>query len=130
MEAQRKKMSLEQGKHHEQSKRYGFNDGRRTSRSAEVVGTTLGERKSHRDIPPTTKSDAFSIRQGPPAKGQNGLRDVSQLDMVQFTGRSKVLLQDNAHDQLERQRLQSDNHVRREISGVKKRNGLISLVKM
>ncbi len=54
----------------------------------------------------------------------------SQLDMVQFTGRSKVLLQDNTHDQLERQRPQSDNHVRREISGVKKRKGVISLVKM
>ncbi|WP_262337506.1 LPD7 domain-containing protein [Legionella genomosp. 1] len=46
MEAQHQKMSLEQGKHHEQSKRYGFNDGRRTSRGADVAGTTLGERKA------------------------------------------------------------------------------------
>lgn len=62
-----------------------------------------------------------SLRQGPPTEGQNSLRDLSQLDMVQFTGRSKMLLQDNAHDQLERQRLQSDNHVRRKAFRIKKK---------
>ena len=121
MEAQRQKMSLEQEKHHEQPRRYGFNDGRRAARSDEVAGTALGKRKSLRDILPRTKPNAESVRQGPPAQGQNGLRDLSQLDMVQLTGRSKVLLQDNAHDQLEWQGLQSDNHVRRKIFGMKKK---------
>ncbi|KTD64479.1 TraI/MobA(P) family conjugative relaxase [Legionella spiritensis] len=121
MEAQRKKMISEQEKHHEQSRRYGFNDGRRTARSDEIAGTTLGKKRKQRGILSRTKPNAFSIRQGPPAEGQNSLRDLPQLDMVQFTGRSKMLLQDNAHDQLERQRLQLDNHVRRKVSGLKQK---------
>ncbi|HHS2910623.1 TraI/MobA(P) family conjugative relaxase [Legionella pneumophila serogroup 1] len=121
MEAQRKKMISEQEKHHEQSRRYGFNDGRRTARSDEITGTTLGKKRKQRGILSRTKPNAFSIRQGPPAEGQNSLRDLPQLDMVQFTGRSKMLLQDNAHDQLERQRLQLDNHVRRKVSGLKQK---------
>lgn len=117
METQRQKMISEQEKHHEQSRRYGFNDGRRTSRSDEVAGTTFRKRSKQRSIQP----NSFSIRPGSPAKGQNSLRDLSQLDMVQFTRGSKVLLQDNAHDKLERQGLQSDNHVRRKIFGLSRK---------
>ncbi|NCT57282.1 MAG: relaxase/mobilization nuclease domain-containing protein [Legionella sp.] len=112
METQRKQLMSQQETEHEQSRRYGFNDGRRTSRSHEVTGASA--RSGNR-----TKPNAFSIRPGPPAEGQNSLRDLSQLDVVQLTGRGQVLLQDNAHDQLERQRYQPDNHVRREVSGLK-----------
>ncbi|VEG89824.1 TraI/MobA(P) family conjugative relaxase [Legionella spiritensis] len=115
MESQRQKITSQQEKHYEQSRQYGLNDGRRTARSNEVVGTVHGERSLSR-----TKPNAISTRQGPPAKGQNSLRDLSQLDMVQFAGRSKLLLPNHAHDKLERQRLQSDNHVRRKIFGVDK----------
>ncbi|MGC1181565.1 TraI/MobA(P) family conjugative relaxase [Legionella sp.] len=115
LEAHRQKISLEQEKHDEQSRRYGFNNGRRTSRVHEAAGRT---RRSTN----TAKSNAFSIRQGPSAKDYNSLRNLSKCDMVQFTGRGQVLLQDNAHAQLERQRLQPDHHVRREVSGLK-RNG-------
>lgn len=114
MESQRQKITPQQEKHHEQSRRYRFNDGRRTSRSDEVAGTTHGEGSLSR-----TKPNAISTRQGPPAEGQNSLRNLSQLDMVQLTGRSKVLLPDNAYDQLERQRLQPNNHVRRGVFGLK-----------
>ena len=127
MAAQRQKMSLEQEKYHEQSIRYGFNDGRRTSRSDEVAGTTPRERSKQQGILSGTKPNAFSFRQGPPTEGQNSMRDLSQLDMVQFTGRSKMLLQDHAHDQLERQRLQPDNHVRRKISGLKRHRNIFKI---
>lgn len=115
LEAQHKKMISEQEKHYEQSRQYGFNDGRRTSRSNEAAGAAIGKR----EILFRTKPDAVSIRQGPPAESQNSLRDLSQLDVVQLAGGSKVLLPDNAHDKLERQRLQSDNHVRRKVFGLK-----------
>jgi hypothetical protein len=114
MEAQRKQLMSQQEAPHEQSRRYGFNDGKRTSRSNEVAGATA--RTGSR-----TKPNAFSIRPGPPAEGQNSLRDLSQLDVVQLAERGEMLLQDNAHDQLERQRLQSDNHVRRKVFGLKSR---------
>lgn len=113
METQRQNMTSQQEKQYEQSRRYGFNDGRRTARSNEVAGTAHGEESLSR-----TKPNAISTRQGPPAEGQNGLRDLSQLDVVQLTGGSKVLLQNNAHDQLERQRFQSGYYVRRDASGL------------
>ncbi|HAT2015482.1 TPA: conjugal transfer protein TraI, partial [Legionella pneumophila] len=122
LEAQRQKMISEQENQNEQSRRYGFNDGRRTSRSNEAAGEAIGESGSHFRSQP----NAVSIRQGPPAKGQNSLRDLSQLDVVQFTGRGKVLLPDNAHDQLERERLQPDNHVRRDVSGLKKKGKILN----
>ncbi|KTD62159.1 TraI/MobA(P) family conjugative relaxase [Legionella spiritensis] len=115
MESQRQKITSQQKEQNEQSRRYGSDDGRRTARSNEVAGTAHGKGN-----PCRPKSNAISFRQGPPAEGQNSLRSLSQLDMVQFTGRSKVLLPTDAHDQLERQRFQLDNHVRRKISGLKK----------
>ncbi|WP_133128627.1 TraI/MobA(P) family conjugative relaxase [Legionella nagasakiensis] len=115
MESQRQKLTAQLEKQYEQSRRYRFNDGRRTSRSHEAAGAAFGERK----IRARSQSNSVSTRQGPPAKGQNSLRNLSQLDMVQLTRRSEMLLQDNAHDQLERQRLQPDNHVRRKIFGLK-----------
>jgi len=112
MEAQRQKLISEQEKNNEQSRRYSSHDGRRTPGSHQVTGATAGRR--HR-----TKPNTFSVRQSPPAEGQNSLRDLSQLDVVQLTGRSEVLLQNHAHDKLERQRRQPDNHVRRKVFGLK-----------
>ncbi len=114
--AHRQKLILEQEKNNEQSRRYRFNDGRRTSGSHQVAGTTATARSGNR-----AKPNAFSVRQGPPAEGQNSLRDVSQLDVVQLTGGSEVLLQNHAYDKLERQRRQPDNHVRRKVFGLKKK---------
>lgn len=113
MEAQRQKLILEQEKNNEQSRRYQFHDGRRASGSHQVT-----EAAARREKP--TKTNALNIRQDQSAEGQNSLRDVSQLDVVQLTGRNEVLLQNHAHDKLERQRRQPDNHVRRKIFGLKK----------
>ncbi|CZP18830.1 TraI/MobA(P) family conjugative relaxase [Legionella pneumophila] len=121
MESQRQKITSQLEKQNEQSRRYGSDDGRRTARSNEVAGTALGKRNFSR-----TKPNAISTRQGTPAKDQNSLRNLSQLDMVQLTRRSEMLLQDNAYDQLERQRFQPDNHVRREVSGLKKKGKILN----
>lgn len=115
LENQRQKLNFEQEKSHEQSKSNRQNHRRRTPGSHEAFGTAAGNRRNR-----STKSNSFSIRQGSPAKDHNSLRNLSKCDLVQFTGGGQVLLQDNAHDHLERQRLQPDNHVRREVSRLKK----------
>ncbi|WP_412755275.1 TraI/MobA(P) family conjugative relaxase [Legionella pneumophila] len=115
LENQRQKLNFQQEKSHEQSSSNQQNHRRRTSRSHEVVGTATGNGRHW-----GTKPNSFSIRQGSPAKDHNSLRNLSKCDLVQLTGGGEVLLQDNAHDHLERQRLQPDNHVRREVSRLKK----------
>lgn len=119
MEAQRQQLMTEQEKAHEQSQRHGLNDGRRASRSHEVTGA-VGRKQ--RGVFSRTKPNPHSARQGSPAQNQNSLRDLPELDMVQLAGRGQVLLQDNAHDQLERKGLESDNHVRRKVFGLKKKS--------
>ena len=64
------------------------------------------------------QSDVRRSRQGSPAEGQNSLPSVPQLDVVQLSGRSEVLLPDNAHDKLGRERLKPDNKVRRSFFGL------------
>ena len=89
---------------------------RRTPGSNEAAGTASGNRRS------STKSNSFSIRQGPPAKDHNSLRNLSKCDLVQLTGRGQVLLPDNAHDHLERKGFKSDNNVRWKVSRLKNYN--------
>ncbi|AWN73031.1 TraI/MobA(P) family conjugative relaxase [Legionella anisa] len=117
LENQRPKLNLEQEKSHEQSRSNRQNHRRRAPGSHETVGTANDNRKI-RD----TKSNSFSIRQGSPAKDHNSLRNLSKCDLVQLTGGGQVLLQDNAHDQLERQRLQPDNHVRWKVFGINEKS--------
>ncbi|VEB33721.1 TraI/MobA(P) family conjugative relaxase [Legionella cherrii] len=116
LENQRQKLNLEKEKSHEQSRSNRQNHRRRDPGSHAAAGTANGNGK-HR----STKSNSFSIRQGSPAKDHNSLRNLSKCDLVQLTGGGQVLLQDNAHDQLERQRLQPDNNVRRKIYGLKQK---------
>ncbi|KTD02738.1 TraI/MobA(P) family conjugative relaxase [Fluoribacter gormanii] len=116
LENQRQKLNFEQEKFHEKSRSNRQNHRRRTPGSHEVAGTANGNR-GHR----VTKPNSFGTRQGAPAKDHNSLRNLSECDLVQFTGGGQVLLPDNAHDQLERQGLKPDNHVRRKIFGIKKR---------
>ncbi|HAW6257063.1 TPA: relaxase/mobilization nuclease domain-containing protein [Legionella pneumophila] len=122
LENQRQKLNFEQEKLHEQSRSNRQCHRGRTSGSHEAVGTTTGNRRNR-----STKPDSFSIRQGSPAKDHNGLRNLSQCDLVQLTGGGQVLLPDNAHDHLERKGFKPDNNVRRKVTGVKK-HGHISKV--
>lgn len=113
LENQRQKLNFEQEKSHDQSRSNRQSHRGRTSGSHEAAGTAAGNRRG------STKPNSFRIRQGSPAKDHHSLRNLSKCDLVQLTRRSKMLLQDNAHDQLEQQRLQSDNHVRRKVPGLK-----------
>ncbi|HAT9142987.1 TPA: relaxase/mobilization nuclease domain-containing protein [Legionella pneumophila subsp. pneumophila] len=115
LENQRQKLKFEQEKSYEQSRSNGPNHRRRTPGSHETIRTANENRKSR-----GTKPNTFRIRQSSPAKDHSSLRNLSQCDLVQLTGGGQVLLQDNAHDQLERQRFQPDNHVRRKISRLMK----------
>jgi hypothetical protein len=123
MEEQRKKLILNQETDLEQSRQYGLNSRRRSSRSNEIARAST---TNQRGIFTRTKLNTFGIRRSSPAENQNSLRNLSQLDVVQLTGRSKVLLQDNAHDQLERQGLQPNNDVRWKIFGLNKKSKLPS----
>ncbi|HHL3494107.1 TPA: TraI/MobA(P) family conjugative relaxase [Legionella pneumophila] len=116
LENQRQKLNFEQDKSHEQSRSNRQSHRRRTPGSHEVAGTTTGDRRG------ITKPNSFSIRQGSPAKDHNSLRNLSKCDVVQLAGGGQVLLQNNAHDQLERQGFKPDNHVRRKISGLKQKD--------
>jgi hypothetical protein len=116
LENQRQKLNVEQEKSHEQSRSNGQNHRGRTPGGFEASRTTTGNRGSSR-----TKPNAFSIKQGSPAKDHNGLRNLSKCDLVQLTGGGQMLLQDHAHDQLEWQKLQPDNDVRRKVFGIKQK---------
>ncbi|MGX8726467.1 TraI/MobA(P) family conjugative relaxase [Legionella pneumophila] len=114
LENQRQKLNFEQEKSHDQSRANRQSHRGRTSGGHEAAGTATGKRRD------STKPNSFSIRQGSPAKDHDSLRNLSKCDLVQLTGGGQVLLQNNAHDQLERQRLQPNNHVRRKISRLRK----------
>ncbi len=113
LENQRQKLNFEQEKSHEQSRSNRKNHRGRTSRSHAAVGASSGKGRD------STKPNPFSIRQGSPAKDYNSLRNLSKCDLVQLTRGGQVLLQDNAHDQLEREGFKPDNYVRRKIFGLK-----------
>ncbi|HAT8773708.1 TraI/MobA(P) family conjugative relaxase [Legionella pneumophila] len=121
LENQRQKLNFEQEKSHEQSRSNRQYPRRGTPGSHEAVGATTGNRRNW-----STKPNSFSIRQGSPAKDHNGLRNLSQCDLVQLTPGSKVLLQDHAHDKLERKGIQLDNNVRRKIFRLKKKSKAIN----
>ncbi|HAU0949077.1 TPA: TraI/MobA(P) family conjugative relaxase [Legionella pneumophila] len=114
MEAQRVK--LKQEYKNEPTKRQRYGTGTRAVRHDEAVAATAGRIRGAS----TAKPNAERTRRGSPTENQNSLRDVSQLDVVQFTRGSEVLLPDHAHDKLERQGLKSDNHVRWQPGRLKK----------
>ncbi len=118
IDSHRQKITSEREKYSDQSRQYRFNGGRRASGSNEVAGAANRKKRKQPGIVSRAKPNAIITRQCSPAESKNCLRDVSQLDMVQLTRRSKMLLPDNAHDKLERQRPQPDNHVRRKASGI------------
>ncbi|RUR13481.1 MULTISPECIES: TraI/MobA(P) family conjugative relaxase [Legionella] len=106
VEAQR--IKLKQGTDNEHPRRNRYGHGRRIAANDETVGAR-GRKKRGKT---RTKPNSHRARRSSPAENQNGMRDLSQLDVVQFAERGEVLLQDHAHDQLERERLKPDNHVR------------------
>ncbi|HAT3986297.1 TPA: relaxase/mobilization nuclease domain-containing protein [Legionella pneumophila] len=105
IEAQR--IKLKQETNNEHPRRNQSSHGRRTASNDETVGAR-GRRKRGKT---RSKPNPHRARRSAPAENQNGMRDLSQLDVVQFAERGEVLLQDNASDKLERKRGKSHNHL-------------------
>ncbi|HHF7372281.1 TPA: TraI/MobA(P) family conjugative relaxase [Legionella anisa] len=118
MESQRQKLILEQEKLNEHTRRNGFNNGGRASGNNEALRTIISGRIDKRGFSTGSKSNPYSISRGSPAESQNSMRNLSQLALVQLTGRGEVLLPDNAYDKLERQGVKPDNYVRRNVSRI------------
>lgn len=117
MEDQR--IKLKQENNDEATRRHRYGNGAGASGRNEAV-RAAGRRSRTTSA---TKPNPCRIRNRSPAENQNSLRDVSQLDVVQFTRGSEVLLPDHAHAQLERQGLKPDNHVRWKPSRLKTDKG-------
>lgn len=128
MEAQRQKLMKISEKNHGQSNA-DTNRRRTTNRGPQATGTNTRSGRNTgggRKLSATKhQSDARRARQGAPSGSQNSLPSVSQLDVVQLAGRSKVLLPDNAHDKQGQQRLKPDNKVRRSFFGLSRKNIVI-----
>lgn len=120
MESQRQKLILEQENPNEPSRDKRNHIRGRTSGSHELTGAT----RQNGHI--RTKSNACRFKRNPPAENQNSLRNLPQCDLVQFTRRGQVLLQDDAHDRLEQQGFQPDNNVRRKIFGLSRKEKIAS----
>lgn len=125
MEKERQKLILMQESNNERSRTLRHNDGRRASESNGTVRRRKirGKLSGLRELLSfRRKPDACSLRQGPPAESENSLRNLSQLDVVQLSRGSEVLLPGDAHYQLERKGVKPDNHVRRKLFGLMKKN--------
>lgn len=127
LEIQRQNLLTTEGNKNEQSRRSGIVHGGTVGRSHEVVTTT--HRSSRYPTKPgynnhtnrtRTKSNIGHFRPCSPSENKNSLRSLSELPMVQFTRRGEVLLQNHAHDKLERKGTQFDNPMRRPISSIEK----------
>jgi len=114
MEAQHQK--LKQETNDEYSRRNRPNHGRGVIGNDE---TFRANRKSN------SKSNPFYATHDAPSKNQNGLRSLSQFNMVQLPRGSQMLLSNNAHAKLEQKRVQSHHNVRRESSKLNKKGHLL-----
>ena len=118
-------------KSNEQTRQPQFNNRATIGRNNEVSGTRIhavnfaigGGRAGNRYFKRINKPDLGLIGRSPPPESKNGLRNLSQLSVVQFTRGSEMLLPVDVHDKLEQQRAKFDNSVRREISGKLNRAG-------
>ncbi|HBP6867974.1 TPA: relaxase/mobilization nuclease domain-containing protein [Legionella pneumophila] len=105
MEAQQTK--LKQETYNEPTRRSRRGHGKRTAENDEAARTRVRRTSSKT----RTKPNPHRTGRSSPAENQNSLRNLSQLDVVQFASRGEVLLQSNASDKLERKRIKFDNHV-------------------
>jgi hypothetical protein len=84
-------------------------------RSPHIITSSAG--RGNRDVGYTSKPHIGRIGQQPPPESKNRLRSLSQLGVVQFTSRGEVLLQSDVSRHVEHQGPQSDNGLRRNVSG-------------
>lgn len=122
MENQRQQLITPKEATNEQSIR--SKPGRSIRRGNETIRANSrirGNKRTRIGVLPAARAKPYpsGIRQIPPPQSNNSLRNLSELGMVQLTRRSEVFLPSNAHDMLERQRAQPNNHVRRSVFGIK-----------
>lgn len=116
MENQRQQLIKAKETTNEQSK-----PRRPIRRSHEAIRATSRIRGKRFRIPhpARTKPNLNGPRQNPPPQGNNSLRNLSELGVVQLAGRGEMFLPTDAYDKLEREGAKSDNHVRRAVFGLK-----------
>ena len=123
MEQTRKNLMKKEETNNEQRREPGTNRRRAASTSHGIARSNPRNRGGDRRVGGLNsikyQSDPRRIRQGSPAKIENSLPSLSELNVVQLSRRSEMLLPDNAHDKLGRERLKPDNKVRRFISRLK-----------
>ena len=103
--------------------RPGVDGGRDSHGAGRPECAAAGIHPTARGIPPGRtaarcgKPDVGGIGRKPPPQGQNRLRGLSELGVVQLAGGGQVLLPRDVPDRLEQQGTQSDYGVRRNIPG-------------
>jgi hypothetical protein len=63
------------------------------------------------------RPSSFPIETRPPPQNRNSVRSLSEVDVVQLTDRSEVLLSSDVHNNLEQQRTKRIDGLRRNVSG-------------
>lgn len=108
---------------HDLSRKYNL-ERRRTNRTGnEDLGRVHTnsiipmERQQGRNKGKRNKPNIGRIGQQPPPISKNGLRNLSELSVVQLAGRSEMLLSSDVSRDLEHQGTQSNNILRRHVSG-------------
>ncbi len=97
-------------------------DSRRAGGSNGTHGDRAGERRGVR-VPrgsaSSSKPHPNRFRISAPAQGQDSVRELPERHVAKLTGRCEVLLQDNAHDELEHKGAKPNNKVRRSVFGLR-----------
>lgn len=119
LEKFRQELTKELENINERKRQHGNGDRKRTGRGNEAPrrGSPRGSGKRRAGA---TQPHPNRFRDSASPEGQDSLRNMSQLNVVEFPRRREVLLPDNAHDKLEREGAKPDNKVRRSIFGLKK----------
>lgn len=109
--------------HYNERPRSSNHDSRRANRSSnEGFGTVSPiesgkPQRNGKSVSGIPKPHVGRIGQQPPPESKNRLRELSQLSVVQFAKRGEMLLPGNVSRHVEHQGAQSDNGLRRSVSG-------------
>ncbi len=121
---ERRRQSLQFSNSQAESKNDSTNHrGRGTGSGVNVVGsaTRTGQGINNRinRFGFSAKPNIGRVGSQPPPESRNGLRNLSNLDVVCIAGGSEVLLPGHVSNRLEQQGTQPDNALRRPISGAR-----------
>ncbi len=97
------------------------------SQSSESAGNSTGTRNVYPGLlefinRALQQPNTEQTRREPPPFAKNNLRNLSELDVVRFSGRGEVLLQDDVSRQLEHQRAKSNSKLRWSSSNIENKD--------